>query len=486
MKELKVRISSNYTQLQSNRSFGYDKALNKELTNRLKTYPDQDWAKTLDAMNKNCNTLEKKLAKTENDKNDTKHQEYMDIFLTMKQMLAGFVSITFEDMFYADKEYDHFNDEFIKHGSKEDDWRKEACYYLSEWCECKHDIPKPIEPTKVVYVKDENNDDEIDAAEETITVGQTPVSSTKGVASTDPTQLKRGSLLEKFEPSETSPKGFCDVAGMDSLKKDLQNTIVQMINNPEQAKLDYEEYGKKMPRGVLLYGPPGCGKTYISEALSSEIDTPLYMLSIGKAGSSYINATSNNIKSAFDEAISIAEKTKKPILLFMDEIDSVGFDRKEKTWAEDIKQVATLLQSMDKAENSGVILLAATNKYQLLDPAVRRRFDNKSFVDVPDEKSREALVKNSLLKIKKGQNLASDDKAISQIAEKLNGYSNDSICKISKAAALNALDRDRADIAVEDFEKALKETSEEKPNREEYLNDSASDEGKRIKGFVRT
>ncbi len=422
------------------KSFGYNRQLNNELVSRLNNYGDRNWASTLASLNEYCNSIEDQLIKTENDADKDKYSNYLDLFLSMKDTLVNFVTTTFEDLSFSDRECKGYYDEFIKNGSKKDDWRIDACEVLSGWCLPQDEYPKDSEK---------------------IPDGDLPFIQAEHSTS-------KGSLLEKFKPGKTSPKGFSDVAGMDKLKKYLQSSIIEMINNPEQAQADFEEYGKKMPRAVLLYGSPGCGKTYISEALSAEINAPMYMFSIGKAGSSYINQTSQNIKTAFDEAIEIAEKTDTPVLLFMDEIDSVGFDRNDNTWAEDIKQVSTLLQAMDKAQNSGVIVLGATNKYNLLDPAVKRRFTQKTFVDIPDAKARKALIVKSLTPLKKGQKLLADEKSLKVISEKLDGFSNDSVCKIAQAAALNALERDRADIDVIDFEKAIEETTEEKPDVQEY------------------
>ncbi len=429
-------------------SFGYDNKLNKELISILKSYP-KDYAKTLTDMNKVCNSLEKDLKKSEKSNS------------------------------FANKEFNYYQDEFVRQGAKRDNRRLDICNYLNDWCKfSKVKEFDKIDPAQVVFI--DSKDDEYNGDTDAIPASCS-ASSEKHLNSAEGPKLRKNSLLEEFVPKSSSPNGFSDVAGMDKVKKDLTESIVKMINNPEQTQLDLEEYGKKIPRAILLYGPPGCGKTYISEALSAEISVPLYMFSIGKAGSSYVNATSKNIKSAFDEAISIAGKSKKPVLVFMDEIDSIAFDRNDKTWPEDIKQVATLLQAVDEAEESGVIILAATNKYQLLDPAVKRRFTSRIFVDVPDEKARIALLQKQLSSVKKGRSLAENTEALTVISQKLDGYSNDSICKITYDASMNALSRSRAEIDVQDFEKAIKETTEEKPDREDYFD---KNKPKQIKGFI--
>ena len=455
-------------------SFGYDKRLNKSLQTQLRTCKNTVMAQTISSLNDYCNLVEDNLREEEKKKGSKSslYHDLQDMLSTSKQMLAGFVSITFPKLRYPDREYLHYNREFVKNGSKKDDWREDVMDAISEWTDG--------ELSKSKTGKTQNPKDEI----------YTPKFDEDGVEITDDPKKdlinkisgalsgKDSSLLEEFKPTALSPKGFKDVAGMEKLKKDLNNGIIQFINNPEQAKLDFEEYGKSIPKSLLLYGPPGCGKTYITQALSSEIDTPMYMLNISKAGSEYINMTSKNLKKAFDAAAQIAEKQQKPVLVFMDEIDSLGFDRGAQTWPEDIKQVATMLQCIDQVKQSNVIIIGATNKYNILDPAIRRRFDSKVFVDIPDKEAIQALLVKNLTPLSKGQKLLSSPEDLKTISNQLYGYSNSSICIISKLAALNAMERDRADISVDDYLKAIKETGEEKPDRKQYQAETKSKSAK--------
>ena len=472
-----MRIQSNYTYKPN---FGYDKKLNSELKQSLSTYPDKRWAQTLSSMNTYCNRLESNIvneAKNSN-KEDSKFQDYLDIFLSCKQILAGFISITFEDLGYADREFKHYQDEFIKNGSKDDDWHKDACDILSDWVS--PNISNATNSTKTSPQTQEpstKNTSDIDEVQEKSNIdnntdSSSDISDTTSVSDLILSNLSKKSFLEEFKPDSHSPKGFIDVSGMDDLKRDLSEGIIELIKNPEQAKLDFEEYGKSIPNTILLYGPTKRRKTYITQALASEIDSPMFMLNISKAGSHYINLTSKNLKAAFDEAINIAKMSDKPCLLFMDEIDSLCFDRNSRMEPDDLKQVATMLQSIDDAKNSDVIIIGATNKFNLLDPAIRRRFDTKVFVDVPDFDSRKALVIKNLSAMKKGVKLLNSPDDIELIAKKLEGYSNSSICIISKQAALNAMRRNRADISVDDYANAIESTSEEKPDINIYKSDS--------------
>lgn len=508
-----MKINNNYTN--NNINFGYDKKLNAELKSKLSTYSDRGWAQTLSSMNNYVNKLEGSLsaeAKNNATKSDSRYHDYLDLFLSLKEVLAGFVSITFDDLNYADREFNHYYDEFVKAGSPSDDWRMEACSSLKDWVS--PDVVKKLLSGKKTgtdvkregvaeitgntknpqqnhlspdmlkgIISNNKNSSKDDVAEitEITKTPQQPSQKVQDIADKIVSGLSPKSFLEEYQPTANSPKGFQDVAGMSQLKRDLYDGIIQLIQNPEQAQLDFEEYGKVIPKGVLLYGPPGCGKTYITQALSSEIETPLYMLNISKAGSHYINMTAKNIKAAFDEAIEIADKSGKPCLVFMDEIDTVCFDRNSRMEPDDLKQVGTILQAMDKAKEHNVIIIGATNKYNLLDPAAKRRFDSKVFVDVPDTDSIISLLQKNLAPLRKGQNLLSNTADLEKIAKMLIGYSNSAICTISKEAAMCALRRGRADIEVQDYENAIKNTNEEKPSRKDYLAESKI-ESKRI-GF---
>lgn len=477
-----MKISPNYTYKPN---FGYDKNLNKQLREKLVNYSNSDpnWASALSTLNAECNALEGLLKAEESKNNSSRVEDFTDIFVTLKQVLAGYVSITFDELNFADREFTHYYDEFIKSGSKKDDWRMEACEALKDWVS--PDLTKKLkqqnsDTSKHLFVP-KLDEDGVEIEETPIQKHQQPSQKVQDIVEKVKTELSPKSFLEEYVPTAGSPRGFGDVAGMEELKCDLSEGIIQLLQNPEQAKLDFEEYGKEIPKGILLYGPPGCGKTYITQALSQEIQTPLYLLNISKAGSHYINMTSKNIAAAFDEAINIADKTGKPCLVFMDEIDTMCFDRNSRMEPDDLKQVGTILQAIDKAKSHNVIIIGATNKYNLLDSAVKRRFDSKVFVGLPDTDAITALLKKNLSQLKKGQKLLSNEEELQKIAKLLNGYSNSSICIISKEAALSALRRGRADISVDDYENAIKKTGEEKPDVKEYISDSKR-ESKKI-GF---
>ena len=476
---MKISNINNSINLVKNPSFGYDKKANKVLTQKLqahRTPGNEQWCDTLLQLQSYCNGLEdniraiEKPAKKDIDASN-RMQDYIDLFLSAKESLVAFAFATLPDIDFAEKEFNHYKKQLESKKDPKNNWRFDVCKAIQTWCNDsvsiedsfsskteKKDIQEKVVEEPAIKEEPKLDIPEIDKP-----------TSTQTQAST----LNPKSFLEIFHNTPTTPKGFCDVAGMAKLKEELNDGIIQYMANPEQAKIDFEEYGKTMPKAILLYGPPGCGKTYITQALSQEVQTPLYMLNISKAGSHYINLTSKNIKDAFDQVTQMSQRLNKPVMLFMDEIDTMAFDRSGRGENEDLKQVGTLLQEIDKIKNSNVIVIGATNKVNLLDPAIRRRFDMKTLVDIPDFESIQALVKKNLSAYSKGATLLQSDKDIEEIAKQLKGFSNSSICAISKQAALNAMKRDRADIALEDYEKAIKETTEEKPDRTQYLSEAA-------------
>ncbi len=463
-----MNINNSYLSIQnkSKVSFGYDKKLSKELESELKNYKkEKEWANSILQLNTYCNQIEKNIIEQEKKKKtDTSNfSGLVELFSDLKQILAQSVEITFEKLNYSARESRHYEKEYMKNKDKPNDWRLQVMENIAWMSDDPPELFKK-EEEKVLKMVDEassenDNEDEIVYKEFEPETNESKKSK------------KKTKFIKEYKPTAESPKGFCDVAGMEEVKSTLEDGIMKALKNPEEAKLDFEEYGRTVPRGILLYGPPGCGKTFITKALSQEAEVPLYLLNLSDIGSGYVNVTSKNINLAFEEIIQCAKDSGKPSLLFMDELDTMAFNRDGNTFGEDIKQVGTLLQVMDKADENNVFIIGATNKYALLDPAVRRRFDAKLLVDVPDITARKALLTNFLSGISKGKELAADEESIEKIAELLQGYSNDSICKISKEAGNNALKRNRDNIKFKDYETAIKNSTEEKPNRRDFLSE---------------
>ncbi len=186
------------------------------------------------------------------------------------------------------------------------------------------------------------------------------------------------------------PKGFAKVAGMNTLKKILQQDIIEPLQKVEE----YKKYNLTPANGVLLYGPPGTGKTFIAEALAEETGRHFISMSPSSVLSSYHNQTALNIKKVFDEA-----EYNAPSIIFIDEIEALAPSRSNSVGSsvsDDIsKQITELLQQLNNASEKDIFIIAATNEPQLIDDAIKRvgRFDKTIFVPPPDVDAREELFK---------------------------------------------------------------------------------------------
>ena len=184
---------------------------------------------------------------------------------------------------------------------------------------------------------------------------------------------------------------FADVGGMQDLKQEIDLKIIQPLNNPEI----YKAYGKKVGGGILLYGPPGCGKTYLAKATAGQINAKFISVGLNDVLDMYIGNSEKNLHSIFELA-----RANTPCVLFFDEIDALGASRSDMRQSGGRHLINQFLQELDgiDTDNEGVLILGATNTPWHLDSAFRRpgRFDRILFVPPPDKESREDIYKISL------------------------------------------------------------------------------------------
>ena len=238
---------------------------------------------------------------------------------------------------------------------------------------------------------------------------------------------------------------FSDVAGEDEAKESLSE-IVDYLHNPKK----YSDVGASMPKGVLLVGPPGTGKTMLAKAVAGEANVPFFSMSGSEFVEMFVGMGASKVRDLFSQA-----KEKAPCIVFIDEIDAIGKKRDGQFSSNDEREqtLNQLLTEMDGfQENIGVIILAATNRPETLDPALTRpgRFDRRVPVELPDLAGREAILKVHAKKIK-----TADDVNFHTIARMASGASGAELANTINEAALRAVRNNRTVVNESDLEESI-------------------------------
>lgn len=238
---------------------------------------------------------------------------------------------------------------------------------------------------------------------------------------------------------------FSDVAGEDEAKESLSE-IVDYLHNPKK----YSDVGASMPKGVLLVGPPGTGKTMLAKAVAGEANVPFFSMSGSEFVEMFVGMGASKVRDLFSQA-----KEKAPCIVFIDEIDAIGKKRDGQFSSNDEREqtLNQLLTEMDGFQkNIGVIILAATNRPETLDPALTRpgRFDRRVPVELPDLAGREAILKVHAKKIK-----TADDVNFHTIARMASGASGAELANIINEAALRAVRNNRTVVNESDLEESI-------------------------------
>ena len=255
-----------------------------------------------------------------------------------------------------------------------------------------------------------------------------------------------GKSSAKVYVQSTQGIHFNDVAGEDEAKESLQE-IVDYLHNPEK----YTEAGASMPKGILLVGPPGTGKTMLAKAVAGESNVPFFSISGSEFVEMFVGMGASKVRDLFAQA-----KEKAPCIVFIDEIDAIGQKRSGGNMGGNDEREQTLnqlLTEMDGFEgNNGVIILAATNRPESLDPALTRpgRFDRRVPVELPDLAGREAILKVHAKKIK-----TADDVNFHTIARMASGASGAELANIINEAALRAVRDHRVIVTEADLEESI-------------------------------
>ena len=255
-----------------------------------------------------------------------------------------------------------------------------------------------------------------------------------------------GKSNAKIYVQSTQGIHFSDVAGEDEAKENLQE-IVNYLHDPSK----YQEIGASMPKGILLVGPPGTGKTMLAKAVAGESQVPFFSISGSEFVEMFVGMGASKVRDLFNQA-----KEKAPCIVFIDEIDAIGQKRSGGQYGGNDEREQTLNQLLTEMDgfddNSGVIILAATNRPESLDPALTRpgRFDRRVPVELPDLKGREEILKVHAKKIKLAENVD-----FSTVARMASGASGAELANIVNEAALRAVRDGRRLVTQADLEESI-------------------------------
>jgi len=247
--------------------------------------------------------------------------------------------------------------------------------------------------------------------------------------------------------SDNMPKvTFADVAGVDEAKEELEE-VIEFLKEPEK----FQALGAKIPKGVLLIGPPGCGKTYLARAIAGEADVPFFHISGSDFVEMFVGVGASRVRDLFEQA-----KASRPCIVFIDEIDAVGrqrgaglgggHDEREQT----LNQLLVEMDGFDP--NAGIIMIAATNRPDVLDPALLRpgRFDRRIVVDNPDQSGRREILEVHTNGKPLGESVDKD-----VLARRTPGFTGADIANLVNEAALLAARRDQKVIEMDEFEASI-------------------------------
>jgi len=249
----------------------------------------------------------------------------------------------------------------------------------------------------------------------------------------------------KIQNKKAKGKGFDAIAGLDDLKMEMKRSVIDVLQNPKKA----ERYGAKLPNGMVLYGPPGCGKTFFAKHFAEEVGFNFILATPTTLKSRYINATQENIAKMFEDA-----EKNAPTIIFIDEINELLPNRDSDSHEMAKSAVNEMLAQMDRTGEKGIFIIGATNYPDMIDPAMLRsgRLEKKFYLPPPDFKLRKALFEMSLNHRKKVLDFGIDYDLLSDLTE--NYVSSDIESIVNEATSIAMVDDSRITMAL--LEKVIK------------------------------
>ncbi len=261
-------------------------------------------------------------------------------------------------------------------------------------------------------------------------------------------------VLHRIAMKPSDPKSLDDIGGMKEAKYGLYESVISAFD-PEIMKAN-EENGISPPNGTILYGPPGCGKTYIVKAVAQQAKLPMYELKMSEVGSKYIHETSGRITAVFKQLKEKYEKTGEASILFIDEFDSIAGNRESLGGNQEYKneEINTLLAEMNNPGKNGIAIIAATNHIEKIDSAIARsgRFDKKIYVGLPDPEARYEVIKTCIKGKKLATEIYRDEEKLQKLAQMTEGFNNADISTAIMTALRATILKKNDKVTFEDFE----------------------------------
>lgn len=276
-------------------------------------------------------------------------------------------------------------------------------------------------------------------------------------------------FIKRLEISPTDPQSLDDLGGMKQVKEQLLNAVMSTSLKPETAKR-YKENKVKSQNGILLYGQPGCGKTYIMKALAAHMNLPIYEFKMSQFGSKWSHETTENIGKIFGQLKEKYKKTGERSILMLDEFEDIASNRENEISTHRIEETNALLKEISDAERNGIIVVAATNHYDKIDDAMKRpgRFISIE-VTPPDLDARKDLIQKSLSGREIADRLFEDDNNFTTLANITEGFATVDITEAINRLVKESIDNDIDKLSLNDVQAAFLKRADEKA-KEEKLN----------------
>lgn len=387
-------------------TFGYDKTLSKKLIKSLSSN-NTDLYKQMLELNNFCNKTEDIIDKRQKANVSTLETgPLINIFFNTKIGLTNLVERFFPSLDYANKESYHY--------AQSKGWKVE--------------FAKAMQP--------------VEEAKENVEMF----------------------TLKEFERNAGSPKGLSSISGREQLKKELNEKIIYPIKYPGKAAKEAKEYGVKFPSSVLLDGHPGCDKTFIAEAIAREANLPFFKIGVDLKSLTPFEDGTTMQERIFNALSQKSKEIKKPCVLQIDGLNNLysSDGSSETVVPASLSHIKKLLDLIGTAKEKGIIVVSTTENlgHGLVEDLIRYAFDSPIRVTLPNKETIEAILKKNLANKERGVALMKSKDDLSQMADKLNGFSDKDIEILSNEAAFIAKNNGERDIKKEDYFKAI----EKNPN----------------------